>query len=318
MTTRWGILGASRIAARAFIPNAKLDSRNEIAAVASSSLSRAKAFADEHKIARSYDNYRELFDDSNLDAIYIAQPPIFHPHLTLQAINAGKSVLVEKPFSVNRTDVVDFLTNAPKDYLAWEALVFAFHPQMQIANQLKSELGSIKHIYGHFVYLPEKSDDYRTDPKLGGGALHDVGTYPLRAAQLIMEEKPRLIQAEAIFNPLGANDEGNAFFEYPSGATFHMHWSCRKARDKSLVIEYESGSVVFEEPYHPTASDYVLVRQDGNTKKIPSGGEISAWQYAISHINDVLASKVEPIHQIRDISLEQAELLAQIDQHTRK
>jgi len=318
MAIRWGILGASRIAARAFIPNARLDKRNHITAIASSNLPRAKSFSAEHEIGTSYGNYQELFDDSNLDAIYIAQPPIFHPEFTLRAVNCGKTVLVEKPFSVSKAGVLDFLTNAPKDHLAWEALVFAFHPQMQIANQLKAELGPIKYIYGHYVYMPEKLDDYRANPKLGGGALYDVGTYPLRAALMIMQEKPKLTQAEAIFNTLGANDEGNAFFEFSSGTTFHMHWSCHKVRDKSLVIEYESGSVVFEEPFHPTASDYVLVRKDGTTTKIDAGGEISAWQYAISHINDVLEGRVKPIHQIRDVSLDQADLLEQIDQHTRK
>jgi predicted dehydrogenase len=318
MTIRWGILGASRIAARAFIPNARLDERNVIVAIASKNLPKAKAFAAEHEIENSYDNYQALFEDPNIDAIYIAQPPIYHPELTLQAVNSNKAVLVEKPFSITKQGVSDFLAAAPANHLAWEALVFAFHPQMKIANDLTKDLGPIKHIYGHFVYIPEKSDDYRADPNLGGGALHDVGTYPLRAAQLIMQDTPKLVEAQAVFNALGANDEGNAFFEYPSGATFHMHWSCRKTRDKSLVIEYESGAVVFEEPFHPAASDYVLVRQDGKTRQISSGGEITAWQYAITHIVEVLSDMVEPIHQIRDFSLVQADLLEQIDRHTRK
>lgn len=316
MTIYWGIVGASRIASRAFIPNARLDVRNSIAAIAASNLPRAKAFAAEHEIENSYGSYQELFADPRIDAIYIAQPPLFHPELALAAVAAGKAVLVEKPFGITKQSVIDFLNQAPENHLAWEALVFAFHPQIQIANQLKSELGAIKHIYGHFVYTPEQPDDYRKDPSVGGGALLDVGTYPLRAAQVIMQETPKLIDAEAIFSELGANDEGNAFFEYPSGVTFHMHWSNRKERDKSLVVEYESGSAVFEEPFNPASSDYVLVRQGGTTRKM-AAGSVSTWQYALSHIVDVLEDGIKPIHQIKDFSLEQADLLEQIDRHAR-
>lgn len=317
MTIRWGVLGASRIAARAFIPNARLDVRNSIAAVAASNLARAKAFAAENEIETTYGSYDELFADPNLDAIYIAQPPIFHPELTLAAVNAGKAVLVEKPFGITKAAVADFLAAAPADHLAWEALVFAFHPQIHIAKQLEAELGPIKHIYSHFVYTPEQPDDYRKDPKVGGGALHDVGTYCLRAAQLIMNQTPKLVNAEAVFGELDANDEGNAFFEYPAGATFHMHWSNRKERDKSLVIEYQNGSAVFEEPFNPALTDYVLVRQDGTTRKL-AAGSVTTWQYALSHIGDVLTIGSRPIHQIKDFSLEQADLLEQIDRLTRK
>lgn len=316
MTTRWGIVGASRIAARAFIPHARLDQRNLITAIAASNLPRAKAFSAEHNIELAYGSYDELFADKNIDAVYIAQPPIFHPELALQAVNAGKAVLVEKPFGVTSKAVADFLAAAPADHLAWEALVFAFHPQLQIAHQLKSKLGQIRHIYSHFVYTPEEPNDYRKDPSLGGGALLDVGTYPLRAAQAIMNESPKLVSAESIYSDLGANDEGNAFFEYPSGVTFHMHWSNRKERDKSLVIEYEKGSAVFEEPFAPAASDYVLMRDSNGTEKL-AAGPVSTWQYALAHIVDVIEDGIKPIHQIKDFSLAHAQLLELIDQTSR-
>jgi predicted dehydrogenase len=312
MTIKWGIIGASRIAASSFIPNLRISPPNEIVAIAASSLPRAKAFAAEHTIATSYGSYQELIEDETLDAIYIAQPPIFHPELTLAAVNAGKAVLVEKPFAVTKAAVADFLAAAPENHLAWEALVFAFHPQTQIAVDLKQELGAIKHIYSHHVYTAADPTDFRKDPKLGGGALQDVGTYSLRAAQLFMNEMPKLVKAEAVLNEYGANLEGNAFFEYPSGATFHMHWSGQKVRDKSLVIEYENGSAVYEEPFNPVETDYVLVRQDGSTRKIPAG-ERSTWQCALGHIADVLAGAETPRHQIKDFSLSHADLLEQID-----
>ena len=316
MTIRWGVIGASRIAERAFIPNARLDIRNKISAIAASNLPRAKAFAAENDIETTYGNYEELIADPNIDALYIAQPPVYHPQLALAGVNAGKAVLVEKPFGMTKAAVADFLAKAPKDHLAWEALVFAFHPQIHIGRQLETELGPIKHIYSHHVYTPEIADDFRKDPKLGGGALLDVGTYSLRAAQMIMQQTPRLVKADAIFSELGNNDEGNAVFEYPSGATFHMHWSNRKLRDKSLVIEYENGSAVFEEPFHPVDSDYVLVRQSGTSRKM-AVGSVSSWQYALSHIVDVLTIGTTPIHQIKDFSLEHADLLEQIDRLAR-
>ena len=316
MTIRWGIIGASRIAARAFIPNARLDIRNSVGAIAASNLPRAKAFAAENEIETAYGSYAELFADQSIDAIYIAQPPVFHPELTLAAVSAGKAVLVEKPFGITKAAVADFLAKAPADHLAWEALVFAFHPQIHIARQLEAELGAIRHIYSHFVYTPEQLDDYRKDPTIGGGALLDVGTYCLRAAPLIMNQTPNLVKAEAIFSELGNNDEGNAFFEYPTGVTFHMHWSNRKPRDKSLVIEYENGAAVFEEPFNPASSDYVLVRQAGTTRKLVAGS-VTTWQYALSHIGDVLTMGSTPIHQIKDFSMEQADLLERIDRLAR-
>ena len=316
MAIRWGIIGASRIAANAFIPNLRLTPPNEIVAIGASSLAKAKAYAAEHNITATFGSYQELIDSNDIDAIYIAQPPIFHADLALAAVTAGKAVLVEKPFATTKAAVANFLTNAPANHLAWEALVFAFHPQTQIAAALTAELGAIKHIYSHFVYVAEKPDDFRKDPMLGGGALQDVGTYSLRAAQLIMNQTPKLVKAEAVLNEYGANLEGNAFFEYPTGATFHMHWSGKKVRDKSLVIEYENGSVVYEEPFNPAVTDYVLVRQNGSTRKIPAGAK-TTWQYALEHIAQVLAGAIAPIHQIKDFSLLHADLLEQIDQVSR-
>ena len=95
MTIRWGIIGASRIAANAFIPNLRLTPPNQIVAIGASSLAKAKAYAAEHNIAATFGSYDELINSENIDAIYIAQPPIFHADLALAAVAAGKAVLVE-------------------------------------------------------------------------------------------------------------------------------------------------------------------------------------------------------------------------------
>ena len=95
-----------------------------------------------------------------------------------------------------------------------------------------------------------------------------------------------------------------------------MHWSGKKVRDKSLVIEYENGSVVYEEPFSPAVTDYVLVRQNGSTRKIPAG-EKTTWQHTLEHIGQALAGDIAPIHQIKYFSLLHADLLEQIDQVSR-
>ena len=308
---RWGVIGASRIAQSSFIPGLRSTNSGEVFAVASRSLDKAKQFASDNQIPTAYGSYQELIEDPNLDAIYVALPPILHAQTALDVVRAGKAVLSEKPFATSGLAAKEFVEKSPVDALAWEAFVFAFHPQTSIPRDLINELGPVKSIYSHFVYTPSNPNDFRSVGELGGGALLDVGSYCLRFAQLLMNSTPTLISANSRFNDLGANDEGSAVFQYPDNVEFKMHWSNKKAREQTALVEYRNGSALFNHPFSPNADSTITINAGGSSRVIKPDTR-TTWYFALTHINQSIAGLIPPSHQIKDFSIEQATLLEQI------
>jgi len=198
---KWGILGCAAIAEKAFIPAIKKSMRAELVAIASRAPSRARHWAEKFKIKKAYGYYEELLADPEVEAIYNPLPNHLHHHWTIQALQAGKHVLCEKPLALTATQVKNIFTEAEKrNRLVMEGFMYRFHPQMGKAVELirSGVIGEPRLVRSAFTFIFDRDrSNYRWFAEMGGGALYDVGCYPINAARLVFQSEPEEIQATA-------------------------------------------------------------------------------------------------------------------------
>ena len=190
---RWGILGAARIAGSALIPALRAN-RSEIVAVGCRDATRGAAFSATHHIPH-VTSYDELIAREDIDAIYNALPNHGHMPWTVKALHHGKHVLCEKPLALNAAEVEQMRdASRATGRLVLEAFMYRFHPQFdRIVELVGGALGPLKWLRGSFTYALRDMTDCRWDPKLGGGALYDLGCYPLSLMRTLARAEPTLL-----------------------------------------------------------------------------------------------------------------------------
>lgn len=186
---KWGIMATGGIAHQ-MVQSLVDCNEAEVVAVASRSLDRAEQFGSTWNIPRRYESYQALAADSNVDVIYIATPPAFHYDNMLTCLKHGKHILCEKPFTLTAKDADEiFAVAKQKNLFVMEAMWMAFFPAISQAKQWVSEgqVGEIRSIQADFsINVPYDPQHRLYDPKLGGGALLDLGIYPLTFAILFL------------------------------------------------------------------------------------------------------------------------------------
>ncbi|ACL38247.1 oxidoreductase domain protein [Pseudarthrobacter chlorophenolicus A6] len=217
-TIRWGILGTG------FIAGLQTQDLNDngftVQAVGSRSVDSSKAFAEQHGIATAHGSYEDLVADPLVDVVYIATPHPMHHANALLALNAGKHVLVEKSFTMNAREAQDIVDLAEsKGLVALEAMWTRFLPHMIRIRELIAEgaIGEVRKVVAsHNQSLPQDPAHRLNDPALGGGALLDLGIYPVSFAFDILGT-PARITASASMTATGVDRQTAAIFEYDGG-----------------------------------------------------------------------------------------------------
>lgn len=186
---RWGILAPGRIAG-AFVDAAARHTRQQVVAAGSRSLDRARAFADRYGIEKAYSSYEELVNDPDIDAIYVASPHSEHAAQAQLAIAAGKPVLVEKAFARNAVEAQQVVDAARSHgVLAMEAMWTRFLPQTDVIRQLLADgvLGEVLTVLAdHGQFFEFDAEGRLFNPALAGGALLDLGVYPISFASFVL------------------------------------------------------------------------------------------------------------------------------------
>ncbi|MEM7318759.1 MAG: Gfo/Idh/MocA family oxidoreductase, partial [Pseudomonadota bacterium] len=179
---RWGILSTAKIGRQQVLPALARSKSGCIQAIASRDAARAKAQADRFGAQQAYGNYNDLLADPDVDGVYIPLPTSQHTDWTLKAAEAGKHVLCEKPIGMVATDI-DRLIAARDDtgLVISEAFMVWYHPQWHKVRDLISAgaIGRLRHVSGAFSYHLMDPENMRNQPELGGGALPDIGVYPV-------------------------------------------------------------------------------------------------------------------------------------------
>jgi predicted dehydrogenase len=221
----WGVLGAARIAVNQVIPAMQQGQWSEVVAIASRRLDHAKSVASDLGIPRAYGSYQELLADPDVEAIYNPLPNHLHVPWSIKAAEAGKHVLCEKPLSLTVAEATQLLVARDRyGVKIAEAFMVRTHPQWLATRDLIREgwIGELRSITGFFSYTNRDQQNIRNIPDYGGGALMDIGCYPITTSRFILGEEPRRVVALIERDPeLKIDRLTSALLDFPSAqATF--------------------------------------------------------------------------------------------------
>ena len=215
----WGILGPGGIA-RAFAKDIQLLDGHTVAAVGSRTLGNAQDFAKTFG-GIAYGSYQELVEDPLIDAIYVATPHPWHKENVIAALDAGKPVLCEKPFAVNAREAQEMVDTAQANNLAlMEAMWSRFLPHYAQVREIIASgvLGKILTVHAdHGQRLADQNIPRLVEPSLAGGALLDLGIYPVSFAHMILGN-PTKITASGVLTDKGVDGQTSMIFDYADGA----------------------------------------------------------------------------------------------------
>ena len=290
---RWAVLGTANIAVRAFLPAMRAAGHVAVA-VGSREPERAAAWANANDVGRAT-SYDDAINAPDVDAIYIAIPNDRHVHWAARAAASGRPVLCEKPLGLNAGQVDDLLGRIG-DARLWEAFVFPFHPQTALLSRLSESIGGVREIISEFHFRVTRPGNIRFDPTLGGGALLDVGCYPIRLARLLFGAEPSSAVASTVIGASGVDDECAALLEFPDARRLIFSVGMRRFGSTYTRIIGDDGELRVSNPFHPTEDDAVELWRDGKLAEAWPADPIRAFQYGIMHIADVHAGRAAPLH----------------------
>lgn len=262
---RLGVLGAARIAPLALIRPAKDNPDVVVAAVAARDASRARAFAAKNGIERVHESYEALIADPDLDAIYNPLPNGLHGKWTRAAIDAGKHVLCEKPFTANAAEAREIAAVAARsDRVVMEAFHYRYHPLALRTEQIIASgvLGKLKRVEAALCFPLPKFSDIRYNYGLAGGALMDAGCYAVHMARTFGGSTPDVVSAHAKLRDPQIDRAMTAELQFPEGHTGQIRcsmWSARLLEIRARVIG-DRGELRLLNPVLPHAFHRLAVR----------------------------------------------------------
>jgi predicted dehydrogenase len=310
---RWGILGAAEIARRQFLPGLREAGGGRAVLVASRDGARADSFARNHGVEQGVEGYDAVVDSADIDAVYVALPNSRHAHWTQRALEAGKAVLCEKPLCVGSAQTAAVLETASgQGALLWESFVFPFQAQhLRLLDLLAGgAIGEVRELNSLFYFNLSRSEDIRLSEELGGGALADVGCYPVRLAQEVLSTRDPL-PGDAVGFATGngaVETEAMAIVDY-GHERLVLGCGFRRAFDTFTRVLGSEGQIHLSNPFHPDPADTLVLRRDGKeTVEHPTVDERS-FSAALRHIHAVLREQEAPRHLAQESSLRTARTL---------
>ncbi|MDY0231409.1 MAG: Gfo/Idh/MocA family oxidoreductase [Candidatus Saccharicenans sp.] len=301
----WGILGAAAIAETTFIPAIKKSAQAELLAIASRNLDKARSWAKNFSLPRAYGSYEELLADPEIEAVYIPLPNHLHFEWTSKALRAGKHVLCEKPLALSAAEVKEMFAEAEKNgCLLMEGFMYRFHPRMARAlNLIKSgAIGKPRLISSAFTFIFDRErSNYRWSPKMGGGALYDVGCYTINAARTIFEAEPDEALAVAHFDEQSGIDLTTSLLStFPPDRQALLACSFELEFQSSLEIFGSQGRIFLDRAFSAKnlETEIQLTYQSKTDRiKFPPADQ---FQLMIEYFGEGIKGQVAPLIDFQD------------------
>jgi len=273
---RIGVLGAARIAPSAIVRPAREIGEAQVVAVAARDPHRALAFADKHGIGRALPSYTALLEDDGIDAVYNPLPNALHAEWTLRALEAGKHVLCEKPFTSNAAEARTVADAAARSGLVvMEAFHYRYHPLAQRMVEAVAQLGTLQSVSASLCFPLPRFGDIRYSYPLGGGAMMDAGVYPLTCLRLLGPGEPTVVSATAKKRDAQIDRAMSVDLAYGDGTTGHLEasmWSSKLLQIKAHAVG-ERGSMKVFNFVAPQHRNKLTLTVDGRTTRERVGGE---------------------------------------------
>ena len=252
---RWGILGTANIAVKRVIPAIMAGHRGIVAAVASRDAARAARVAAAFGIGCSYGSYQALLDDPQIDAIYNPLPNHLHVEWTVKALDAGKHVLCEKPIALRAADAQAIVAARDRTgKCVIEAFMVRFHPQWRRIRELVvgGRIGTVRAIQSAFVFSVLDPGNVRNRADIGGGALYDVGCYPIVTARYVFGGEPERAIALVDRDPaLGVDRVTSGLLAFPGGGQLAFCSALQLAPYQRVVVLGTEGRIEVSVPFTP-------------------------------------------------------------------
>ena len=250
---RWGILSTALIAEEHVVPALQAGRGHDVVAVGSRDLDRARAWADEHGIEHAYGSYEALLADTTVEAIYNPLPNHLHIDWSIAALEAGKHVLCEKPIGCGRGDALRLHETAAahSDLVCMEAFMYRFHPQWIATRDLVQEgrIGDVRTIGTHFSYFNDDPSNVRNVSEWGGGALLDIGCYPISQARWLYDAEPVRVLGNIDSDPqFGTDRATSAVLDFGSGRSATFTVSTQQFPHQRSLISGTDGRIEVDIP----------------------------------------------------------------------
>ena len=286
-TIRWGIIGAGRISAT-FATALNSMENTKLAAVAARDIARAKEFAGRFQIEKAYGSYEELVADPDIDVVYIGTLHPEHKANTALCIQSGKAVLCEKPFTLNVKES-EYLISLAQEHRVFlmEAMWTKFLPITRKVKQWLQEnkIGEVKHVRASFGVGNEFDPESRIfNPKLGGGALLDVGIYPITYAVHLLDRLPDHIISSAVIGRSGVDEQNVMILKYDNGIIVDLSSAVTVESGSDAVIFGDKGKIVI--PRFWSAEEAYLYDTENNlVESCKESFAVNGYVYEAEEVN---------------------------------
>jgi len=288
---RFGVLGCASFAWRRMLPALRAHPRTAVAAVASRDAAKAARFAAEFSCAAT--DYRGLLDRDDVDVVYLPLPLALRPRWIEAALRAGKHVLSEKPLALRPWDARRLVRlAAERGLLLRDNFLFPHHPQHDRVRELiaAGRFGRLRSFHGSFCIPPLPADDVRLRRELGGGALLDIGVYPLRAAQLLLGGDIRVVGASLrVDESRGVDVAGQALLVAGDGVLVSIDFGFEHSYECSYSLHGSVAAARLDRAYTPPAQWRPVLRIAAEAVPLEAADQVGA---AIgSFVDAVLAGR---------------------------
>ena len=261
---KWGIVSTAEIN-RLVIPGAHASPKVDLVGVASRDLARAEEYARTWEIPRAYGSYEALLEDPEIEAVYISLPNTMHSEWSIRAVEAGKHVLCEKPFSRHPEEIEAAFDVADRaGRLLSEAFMYRHNPQTKRLRQLVDDgaIGELRLVRTTFSYSLYDADNIRLRTDVEGGALMDVGCYCVSGQRLLAGE-PERVHGQAWFGETGTDWVFTGELRFPGDVLGHFDCGTALSDRDELEAVGSEGSLFLDDPWHCRTPVIELRRDDG-------------------------------------------------------
>lgn len=289
-----GLLGAARITPLAMVAPARVIPTAVLEGVAARDAARARAFARQHAIHRVFDDYESLVSSPDVAVVYNALPVNLHAAWSIAALRRGKHVICEKPLAMNADEVVAMQAAAADHGVRlFEAFHYRFHPAFDalLAWLCEGRIGRVVSIDAHFdAPIPDDGREIRHRPETGGGAMMDLGCYPLSWILEIAEDIPETVTASATLTASGVDESMHARLSFANGleATLTTSMATDRAVSSALRVVGDRGMIEFDNPLAPHAGASLRLTDDRGTERAPIN-RISTYTHQLAAILDAVS-----------------------------
>ncbi|MNW31915.1 1,5-anhydro-D-fructose reductase [compost metagenome] len=243
---KWGLISTGWIAEK-FAADLAHASNGELYAVASRTIESADKFAKQFNIPKAYGSYEELLADPEVDVVYIGTPHPMHKENILSALHAGKSVLCEKPVTMNSEELEEVLAVAKEKQLFFMEAMWTRYlkPIRQVREWLaEGKIGDVLLLKAEFGFRMEWDPNHRLlNPELGGGALLDAGIYPVSFASMIFGPNPERMASTAHIGETGVDEQFSIMLSYSEGRTAMLNGAIRLGLPNDAFIQGTKGYI---------------------------------------------------------------------------